>query len=107
MKNGAKLKQNLKPSRTEMNIIANAILKNTFSKKGIFYCEVCRTDRVMFANCTQLMGLTFSHRKKCRHYRTVEELSDFNEVVLSCLQAHIITERNPALTKKVFKDLRG
>jgi len=96
-----------KLSRQEMNVISNAILSDLFRERNIDYCEVCRTDRSIFKDCSQLLGLTFSHRKKRRHYKTVEELSDFNEVVLSCLNSHMITERDPVLTEMVFKELRG
>ena len=86
---------------------ANKRLAILFDKLGINYCEVCPTDTYRFTNCNQFMGLTFSHRKKRRHYRTVEELSDLSEVVLSCAYSHNITERDPELTKKVFGKLRG
>lgn len=87
-------------NRTAMNRESNELLQKLFSEKGIFSCEVA------FAGCNRNFGLNFAHKKKRRHYKTVEELSEFNEVCLCCLKCHIILEQNPVLTKETFARLR-
>lgn len=82
-----------KPSRTKMNQKANNALKKLFEEKEICSCESCGSS----------FGLTFAHRKKRRHYKTVEELSDFNEVLLLCLKCHMKIEYDKKQTKELFK----
>jgi hypothetical protein len=79
-------------NRTELNRKALIINKATFQAKGIERCE----------SCNSTYGLTIAHRKKRRHYRTVEELSDINEVLLLCLPCHQAIEVSPDLTKNLF-----
>jgi hypothetical protein len=84
-------------NRTAMNIESNKRIKQMFIDKGIERCE----------SCGATSGLTFAHRKKRRHYNTVEELSDWNEVILLCLNEHIKIEQSPLLTAQMFARLRG
>lgn len=84
-------------NRTLLNKQANQKLKVWFENKEITRCELCGSDN----------WLSFAHRKKRRYYRTVEELSDPNEVLLLCIPCHSKIEYDVALTREVFKDLRG
>lgn len=83
-------------SRTQMNAEALKINKENFAKKGITYCESCGVS----------FGLTFAHKKKRRHYRTVKELTDYNEVIVLCLREHEIIEKSPEKTRELFDRLR-
>jgi hypothetical protein len=91
----------VKPERDKrpkavQNLEANAINKANFLRLGITRCESCGTD----------YGLSFAHRKKRRHYRTLEELTDYNEVILLCLREHEEIEKSPQKTIELFKRLR-
>jgi len=79
-----------------MNKKANAILKKKFMDMGITQCEVTGATE----------GLTWMHRKKRRFYNTVEELSDFNEVLLVTLAVHQKYEFDREATELLFKQLR-
>ena len=83
-------------SRTQMNAEALKINKENFGKKGITYCESCGVS----------FGLSFAHRQKRRHYRTVKELTDYNEVIVLCLREHEIIEKSPEKTRELFDRLR-
>ena len=83
-------------SRTQMNAEALKINKENFGKKGITYCESCGVS----------FGLSFAHKKKRRHYKTVKELTDYNEVIVLCLREHEIIEKSPEKTKELFDRLR-
>ena len=83
--------------RPVLNQKANKILKKLFLKKGITRCEICGSG----------FGLTWMHRKKRRYYLTLEELSDFKEVILACLRCHMKYEYDREATKKLFIKLRG
>lgn len=82
--------------RTAMNTEALAINKANFAKLGVTYCESCGTTS----------GLTFAHKKKRRHYRTVEELTDYNEVIVLCMYEHQLAEKSKRLTEQLFDRLR-
>lgn len=96
-----KSKPDTRLSRAEMNAQSNRLLRKIFVSKNILACEV------RLSGCTNNSGLTYAHRKKRRHYRTIEELSDFNEVVLACLSCHQKLEKSPELTMETFERLRG
>lgn len=76
-------------------------LKKEFTEKGITQCEVHLTG------CFGAGMLTFAHRKKRRFYKNAEELGQFNEVVLACVNCHVKLEQDAELTKEVFENLRG
>jgi hypothetical protein len=85
----------------KINIDANRKLKQLFQDKGINYCEVDIPH-----DCNS--WLTFAHRHKRSWYRGNSDLlSDFNQVILSCLTVHMILEQNSKLTEEVFIKLRG
>lgn len=84
--------------RTAMNQKSNKILKEKFLKAGITRCE--------YPGCGNDNYLTFAHRYKRRNLRTVEELSDFNNVLLLCLVHHQMIEFNKELTEELFNKLR-
>ena len=86
-------------NRTIWNREANKILKNKFERLGITRCE--------YPNCGSTSGLTWCHLKKRRYYNSVEELSDFKEVLLICLKHHQFLEVNQTELKELFKTLRG
>lgn len=75
---------------------ANRTLYKTFLEKGITRCEICSSDSM----------LSFAHRQKRVNYRTAEELSDFNEVLLLCIPCHQEIEYDKALTNYWFTKLR-
>lgn len=79
-----------------MNIKANKLLKKKFTELQIFSCEICGTNDY----------LTFAHRKKRRFYRTVDELSDFNEVLLLDIKCHQLIEYDNEKKEEFFKRLR-
>lgn len=85
-----------KMSRIEMNVEANKVLKGLFESKGITRCE----------DCGSATWLTFAHKRKRRHYRTITELSDFQEVLLLCQPCHEQIEKSPTLTMMLFKKYR-
>lgn len=80
-----------------MNRKALAINKATFEAKGIVYCE----------SCGEHTGLTIAHRKKRRHYQTIEQLTDWNEIILLCMREHQEIEKSPMATANLFARLRG
>lgn len=84
-------------NRTQLNKKSNELLKKRFEKLGITRCEICSTNDY----------LTFAHRKKRRFYRTVDELSDFNEVLLLCVWCHTKLEFDKELTEHWFSKLRN
>ena len=83
-------------NRTAINQQANKKLKQTYLDKGITRCEMCSGS----------WGLSFAHRKKRRHYKGLEDLSDFNETLLLCYTCHNRIEYNKELTEETFKRLR-
>ena len=83
-------------NKTQLNKQANILLKKYFYDNDITRCEMCGSDQ----------WLTFAHRKKRRHYQTVEELSDPNEVLLLCICCHQRIEYNKELTRETFRKLR-
>jgi len=84
-------------SRTQMNAEALRINKeNFFGKLDRNYCESCGVS----------FGLSFAHRQKRRHYRTVKELTDYNEVIVLCLREHQIIEKSQGKTRELFDRLR-
>ena len=85
-----------KMNRAKMNIESKKIVKQMFADKGIDRCESCGSTN----------WLTIAHRKKRRHYNTVEGLSDWNENILLCLGEHMLIEQSPELTRRMFEKLR-
>ena len=81
-----------------MNRQANKLLVKMFADRQ--YCEVG------LKGCWHTSGLTFAHRKKRRFYSTADELADYNEAVVACINCHDFMEQNPDLTKSVFRRLR-
>jgi 5-methylcytosine-specific restriction endonuclease McrA len=79
-----------------MNRSALAINKAQFQAKGIMYCESCGTH----------IGLTIAHRKKRRHYQTLEELTKWDEIILLCMREHEQIEKDPMATANLFARLR-
>lgn len=83
---------------TEINKKANRQLKKMFEEKGITWCEMCGAH----------WGLSFAHRHKRLWYRPqLHLLSDFNQVLLLCIQCHNKIEYDKELTKDVFIKFRG
>jgi len=64
--------------RGRMNARANRLLKTEFMRRGVTRCEVCGST----------FALTWAHRFKRRHMNTVEELSDYQNVILACVSCH-------------------
>ena len=83
--------------RGKMNIEALKRNKSNFLSRGITRCERCGSD----------YGLRFAHRKKRRHYSSVDELSDFNEVLLLCIRCDSVSEYNRDLLESWFRELRN
>lgn len=68
-----------------------------FQSKGITRCEICGSG----------YALSWAHLKKRRYYNTVEELSDFNEVILACIPCHNkYLEWDEQVKQEWFKRLR-
>lgn len=86
-------------NRTEMNRQALAI--NQKNLAHINYCEAS------IPGCPGFCARTIAHRKKRRHYRTVEELTDPNEVAVIGAWCHDKMEQDPELTKEVFERIRN
>lgn len=84
-------------NRTLLNKKSNALLKKRFEEMGITSCEICNTNDY----------LSWAHRKKRRFYNSVEELSDFNEVLLLCVWCHTKLEFDKELTEHWFSKLRN
>lgn len=82
--------------RTAINRKAYIINRKQFLDKGITRCESCGTT----------YALTIAHRKKRRHYRTLEELTDWNEIILLCQPEHMEIEKDPQKTRELFARLR-
>jgi len=82
--------------RGRLNKVANARLKQAFIIRGMTNCEICGSSSM----------LSFAHRQKRVNYRTVEELSDFNEVLLLCIPCHQKIEYDRELTNYWFTKLR-
>jgi len=61
-----------------MNAKANKIMKQLCMDHGITSCELCGSS----------YALTFAHRKKRRHYQTIEELTDPHNFLLACISCH-------------------
>lgn len=73
-----------------------------FQDKDILCCEI-KLD-----GCTGSYGLTYAHRHKRNWYLGKQELlSDFNQVLLACLNCHIKIEQDKQLTEYRFNELRG
>ena len=85
--------------RTKMNQKAREMIAFTCTTEDLSFCEV------KLAGCMG-EGHAPAHRKKRRHYKTAEELADRKEWVASCAKCHDKMEKDPELTKLVFKELR-
>jgi hypothetical protein len=84
------------------NLLANKRLKKIFQEEGITSCEV------NLKGCTGSFGLTFAHRhKRIFYHSNMHLLSDFNHVLVCCLNCHILLEVDKELTERVFKNIRG
>lgn len=84
------------------NLLANKRLKKIFLEKEITSCEV------NLLGCTGSYGVTFAHRhKRIFYHSNIHLLTDFNHVVVCCLNCHILLEKNKQLTEQVFMQLRG
>lgn len=86
----------------KININANKKINKMFQNKGIDYCEVD------YPHDCNPMWLTFAHRHKRVFYRGNSELlSDYNQVIMACINVHAIMEKDAELTKEIFDQLRG
>ena len=82
----------------KINTEANKKLKEIFTEKKIYNCELCHSP----------FFCSFHHRHKRLFYRSCPELlSDFNQVVLLCAKCHDEAERDKEHTKDIFMKLRG
>jgi len=91
--------------RVEWNKEANQRLTKLFSEKSIRTCEI------RFTGCLVNYALNFCHKEKRRHYNSVEELSDFGNVILGCQHCHTILDDRSKTTKEhsddIFERQRG
>ena len=71
-----------------------------FLDRGITSCEA-RLEVVKDHS-----GETPAHRLKRRFY-TDESINSFEEIILACPRCHEIMEKDPELTKELFKKLRN
>ena len=89
-------------NRTQANKKANKILKEKWIAE-----DRPQTCEVRLEGCSGNFGLTWAHRHLRSHYQgDVEQLSDTNEVLLSCLGCHMQMEGKKELTEETFKRLR-
>ena len=86
-------------NRTEMNRKALAI-----NQKNLAHIDYCEAS---LPGCQGFCARTIAHRKKRRHYRTVEELTDPKEVAVIGAWCHEQMERDAKLTDEVFRRIRG
>jgi len=84
--------------RGKMSREANKKLAELFLEKGITRCE--------YPNCGTSWFITFAHRQKRRFYSTVEQLSDFDQVLLLCYKHHNEIEFDKGKTEELFNKLR-
>ena len=73
-------------------------LAELFLEKGITRCE--------YPNCGSSWFITFAHRQKRRFYSTVEELSNFDQVLLLCYKHHNEIEYDRPKSEALFDKLR-
>lgn len=85
-------------NRTLMNAQAKLILDEMY--QDIDFCEAA------LSGCKGFCARTIAHRKKRRHYRTVEELTDRNETAVIGQWCHAEMEKDPELTRQVFERIR-
>ena len=85
--------------KVAINQKSNKILKRKFMDNDVIYCE--------YPGCHSNFGLTFAHRHHRVDYKTLDELSDLNQVVLLCLKHHMDIEHDREATKELFNKLRG
>ncbi len=86
----------------QINQEANRILKAKFVKMQTTSCEI------KLPGCMKTFALSFAHRHKRLWYRSQPELlSEISQVVLACAYCHDKIERDPELTERTFKRLRG
>lgn len=84
------------------NLEANKILKELYLEKGITQCEI------KGKGCRPEFALSWHHRKRRTEYKTVEELAEFKETVLTCGICHDENLRpNSDKSEEMFKRLRG
>lgn len=86
-------------NRTKMN--AQALRINQKNLADINYCEA------MLSGCTGFCIRTIAHRRKRRHYNSVEELTDPKEVAVIGQWCHAQMEQDAKLTEEVFRRIRG
>lgn len=84
--------------RTDLNIQVNKILDKMYA--DIDYCEAA------LSGCKGFCARSFAHRKKRRHYLTLEELTDRNETAVIGAWCHAEMEKDPELTRQVFERIR-
>jgi hypothetical protein len=83
-----------------MNKEANVIMKQYCVDHDIQWCEVCSGGI-----CGNYF-LTFCHKKKRRHYLTIEELTGPKEWILAGLKCHEAIEYDREKLTKTFARLR-
>lgn len=94
------LSRNRTMNRTEMNKVARKRIAEIAEKKNIQICEIG------LPGCMRNFGIAPAHRNKRVHYKSAEELADYNEWVAACQWCHDKIEVDRVLTEAVFKRLR-
>lgn len=90
----------------KLNQSANKKLKAIFEEKGITRCEIG------FNSCLGSGWLSFCHKHPREWYRSnLSLLSDFNEVLLGCINCHTELDDRSCTTEEekdlIFKQRRG
>lgn len=83
-----------------MNKEARKRIAEIAEEKGLTECEI------KLNGCMRTFGIAPAHRMKRINYRSVEELSDYNEWVVACQSCHQTIEDSRELTQQVFNNLR-
>ena len=65
-------------NRTEMNKKARRMIAEVAEEHGLDRCELCGST----------FGVAPAHRFPRIHYRTAEELSDYNSWICLCIKCH-------------------
>ena len=88
--------------RTKINREQNKKLVKLFQDKGIMTCEL------KLKGCMGGIWLSFAHLHKRTWYydKDPDLLSDFNQVVVACMNCHQVIEKDAELTKQMFEILR-
>lgn len=96
-------------NKTELNVIANKILKKKYDELGINHCEIGQYFNYLevFKNCWKVRQGYAHDKDRDEFNQDPEELFTVKHTLSACNHCHAIIDRDKKLRFLLFKQLRG